>query len=96
MRAVIGMARFADLAQGRATSQQLDAVAKASEALSPLDPINVQFTSGTTGLPKGATLTHRGIINNGYIAGHILGLTSRDKLCLPVPMFHCFGPCLNR
>ena len=55
------------------------------------DAINIQFTSGTTGLPKGATLTHHGILNNGYFLGKIMRYTHRDKVCIPVPMYHCFG-----
>ena len=55
------------------------------------DPINIQFTSGTTGNPKGATLTHRNILNNGMILGDSMRLTENDRLCVPVPLYHCFG-----
>ncbi|MGH9096336.1 MAG: AMP-binding protein, partial [Acidimicrobiales bacterium] len=55
------------------------------------DPINIQFTSGTTGSPKGATLTHRNVLNNGAIVGHQLGYTEDDAVCIPVPLYHCFG-----
>jgi fatty-acyl-CoA synthase len=55
------------------------------------DPINIQFTSGTTGRPKGATLTHHNILNNGYYVGNGIGLTPSDKVCIPVPLYHCFG-----
>jgi len=55
------------------------------------DPINIQFTSGTTGAPKGATLTHRNIINNGRLCATSMGFTDQDRLCIPVPLYHCFG-----
>ena len=55
------------------------------------DPINIQFTSGTTGLPKGATLTHHGILNNGFFDGETMRYTEADRVCIPVPMYHCFG-----
>ena len=57
----------------------------------PEDPINIQFTSGTTGFPKGATLTHRNLLNNGYFIGELLGYTENDRVCVPVPFFHTFG-----
>ncbi len=59
--------------------------------LQPDDAINIQFTSGTTGLPKGATLSHHNILNNGYFVGRELRLTERDRICIPVPLYHCFG-----
>ncbi|MGH6870188.1 MAG: AMP-binding protein [Rhizomicrobium sp.] len=59
--------------------------------LSAGDAINIQFTSGTTGFPKGATLSHRNILNNGFLEGEQLGLTPDDRLCIPVPLYHCFG-----
>ena len=55
------------------------------------DPINIQYTSGTTGSPKGATLSHHNILNNGYIAGEVLRYTEHDRICAPVPFYHCFG-----
>ena len=55
------------------------------------DPINIQYTSGTTGFPKGATLSHHNILNNGYFVGRLLGYTEQDRVCVPVPFYHCFG-----
>ncbi len=55
------------------------------------DPINIQFTSGTTGTPKGATLTHHNILNNGFFTAETMQLTEHDRLCIPVPLYHCFG-----
>ena len=55
------------------------------------DPINIQYTSGTTGFPKGATLSHHNILNNGYYVARLQNLTHEDKLCIPVPLYHCFG-----
>jgi fatty-acyl-CoA synthase len=64
-------------------------------SLRPNDAINIQFTSGTTGAPKGATLTHRNILNNGYLTGVVLGLDADDRVCIPVPLYHCFGMVLG-
>jgi fatty-acyl-CoA synthase len=55
------------------------------------DPVNIQFTSGTTGAPKGATLTHHNLLNNGYVCGATMRYTASDRLCIPVPLYHCFG-----
>jgi fatty-acyl-CoA synthase len=55
------------------------------------DPVNIQFTSGTTGSPKGVTLTHHNILNNGYFTGRAMRLTENDRICIPVPLYHCFG-----
>ena len=60
-------------------------------AVQPQHPVNIQYTSGTTGFPKGATLSHRNILNNGYMVGESLGLTAQDRLVIPVPLYHCFG-----
>ena len=71
------------------------ALRSVEETLQFDDPINIQYTSGTTGSPKGATLTHHNILNNGYFTGLILGYTPEDRLCLPVPLYHCFGAVLG-
>ncbi len=63
--------------------------------LDPDEPINIQFTSGTTGLPKGATLTHHNILNNAFFVGEAMQLTPADRLCIPVPLYHCFGMVLG-
>jgi fatty-acyl-CoA synthase len=60
-------------------------------ALHPDDPINIQYTSGTTGFPKGATLSHHNLLNNGFFVGETLRYTERDRVCIPVPFYHCFG-----
>ncbi len=62
-----------------------------SAALAFDDPINIQYTSGTTGFPKGATLSHHNILNNGFFVGEGIGYTEIDRVCLPVPLYHCFG-----
>lgn len=91
-------------APGTRTWRQLGALADAAAlarlqaveaTLSAEDPVNIQFTSGTTGAPKGATLTHRNIVNNGYFVGEAMRLTEQDRLCIPVPFYHCFGMVLG-
>ena len=68
-----------------------DAVAERMATLEPGDPINIQYTSGTTGYPKGATLSHRNILNNGFFTTELINFTAEDRLCIPVPFYHCFG-----
>jgi len=75
-----------------ADHNQLSAV---GAGLGPHDPINIQFTSGTTGFPKGATLTHHNILNNGQFTTETLHLTKADRICIPVPLYHCFGMVLG-
>jgi fatty-acyl-CoA synthase len=67
------------------------ALARLSARLDRNDAVNIQFTSGTTGLPKGATLSHRNILNNGFFVGENMRLSPDDRLCIPVPLYHCFG-----
>jgi fatty-acyl-CoA synthase len=68
-----------------------DEVNAAMDELDFDDPINIQYTSGTTGFPKGATLTHHNILNNAHFIGELLGYSERDRICIPVPLYHCFG-----
>lgn len=68
-----------------------DAVRQRMSTLAPGDPINIQYTSGTTGYPKGATLSHTNILNNGFFVTETLNFTHADRLCIPVPFYHCFG-----
>jgi len=88
-----GMLRFADLLQTGSADDP--ALANIGASLKATDPINIQFTSGTTGFPKGATLTHRNILNNGFFVGEAMQLTEHDRLCIPVPLYHCFGMVLG-
>ncbi|MEU9304116.1 AMP-binding protein [Streptomyces sp. NPDC048269] len=66
-------------------------LSRAQASLSPDDPINIQYTSGTTGFPKGATLSHHNILNNGFFVGELCHYTEQDRVCIPVPFYHCFG-----
>ncbi|MFF3728263.1 AMP-binding protein [Streptomyces erythrochromogenes] len=66
-------------------------LARAQAALSPDDAVNIQYTSGTTGFPKGATLSHHNILNNGFFVGELCHYTEEDRVCIPVPFYHCFG-----
>ncbi|WP_431841791.1 AMP-binding protein [Calidifontibacter indicus] len=68
-----------------------DDLAQAQAGLDNHDPINIQYTSGTTGFPKGATLSHRNILNNGFFVGERCDYTEADRVCIPVPFYHCFG-----
>lgn len=76
----------------RTSQADLDAL---EESLQFDDPINIQYTSGTTGFPKGATLTHHNILNNGFFIGETLKYSERDRVCIPVPFYHCFGMVLG-
>ncbi len=89
-----GCLNFEDVLQRGAQSDRgrLDEI---GANLKPDEAINIQFTSGTTGLPKGATLSHHNILNNGFFVGRGLNLTERDRICIPVPLYHCFGMVLG-
>ena len=85
-----GMYNFFELA-GRAGQEQVAELVALESKLQFDDAINIQFTSGTTGFPKGATLTHHNILNNSYFNGKALTLSEKDRVCIPVPLYHCFG-----
>ena len=85
-----GMLNFDDLLRAP-TRDELTALEGLSDRLQFDDPINIQFTSGTTGHPKGATLSHHNILNNGFFVGEAIKLVPGDRLCIPVPLYHCFG-----
>ena len=85
-----GSFAFADVA-GRGGMAERAKLIELAASLQFDDPINIQFTSGTTGSPKGATLTHHNILNNGYFTAEAMRLTEQDRLCIPVPLYHCFG-----
>ncbi|PHV13222.1 AMP-binding protein [Chitinimonas sp. BJB300] len=89
-----GMLNFSTLLKP-ASSEALLCLAEVSARIQFDDPVNIQFTSGTTGAPKGATLSHHNILNNGHFSGAILKLTPNDKVCVPVPAYHCFGMVLG-
>jgi fatty-acyl-CoA synthase len=91
---VPGMYRFADIA-GMAPADAAEQLSVRAQKAQPDDPINIQFTSGTTGLPKGAKLTHFNVLNNGYFVGQAMNFTEQDRLCIPVPLYHCFGMVLS-
>jgi len=91
---VAGMFKFSDIA-GMAPADASAQLATRALKSQPDDAINIQFTSGTTGLPKGATLTHFNVLNNGYFVGQAMNFTDQDRLCIPVPLYHCFGMVLS-
>jgi fatty-acyl-CoA synthase len=80
-----------DALLARAEEATGEGVAAVQRGLDPNDAINIQYTSGTTGFPKGATLSHRNILNNGYFVGELCRYTEHDRICIPVPFYHCFG-----
>ena len=92
LRAVVylGTASWTQLLD-RATEVTTAQVQAVADAPKPDDPLNIQYTSGTTGFPKGATLSHTNILNNGYFVGEICRYTEADRICIPVPFYHCFG-----
>lgn len=73
------------------SARHREMLAELTKTLQFDDPVNIQFTSGTTGSPKGVTLTHHNILNNGYFVGRAMRLTEQDRICIPVPLYHCFG-----
>ena len=85
-------AEWEEIASGAGFTGDLQAL---GDELDFDDPINIQYTSGTTGFPKGATLTHHNILNNGYFVGAMLGYSERDRVVIPVPLYHCFGMVLG-
>ena len=89
-----GMHNFDQVMDG-ITEADLAHLDEVSATLQFDDAVNIQFTSGTTGAPKGATLTHHNILNNGFFIGEAMRLTERDRLCIPVPLYHCFGMVLG-
>jgi fatty-acyl-CoA synthase len=89
-----GMFRFAEIARMGGNRHRSE-LAERARTLQFDEAINIQFTSGTTGFPKGATLTHHNILNNGYFIGEALKLTEQDRICIPVPLYHCFGMVLG-
>ena len=87
---VIGRDSWTDLL-ARADEVSPERLTMVQAGLDPADPINIQYTSGTTGFPKGATLSHHNILNNGYLVGETCRYTEEDRICIPVPFYHCFG-----
>ncbi len=89
-----GMFSWSDLLS-RGESISPEELQERADSLTFDDPINIQYTSGTTGYPKGVVLTHHGVMNNGYMIGKGMGFTEKDRLCIPVPFYHCFGMVLS-
>jgi fatty-acyl-CoA synthase len=89
-----GFVPFSDVAT-RAQESDRDALRQIGASLRPHDPVNIQFTSGTTGSPKGATLSHHNIINNSFFVGEAIRTGLGDRICIPVPLYHCFGMCMG-
>jgi len=85
---LIGSPEWDALASATGDREEL---ARVQASLTADDPINIQYTSGTTGFPKGATLSHHNIVNNGYFVGSLCGYSDTDRVCVPVPFYHCFG-----
>ncbi|MBF0661833.1 AMP-binding protein [Rhodococcus sp. (in: high G+C Gram-positive bacteria)] len=90
---LLGSPRWDELVEvGRAAlADDRRVLTEAQSQLSPDDPINIQYTSGTTGFPKGATLSHHNVLNNGFFVGELCHYTELDRVCIPVPLYHCFG-----
>jgi fatty-acyl-CoA synthase len=89
-----GMLNFDDLLAPPG-AEALEQLSRVQDSVQFDDPVNIQFTSGTTGAPKGATLSHHNILNNGFFIGEAMKLSQRDRLCIPVPLYHCFGMVLG-
>jgi fatty-acyl-CoA synthase len=90
-----GMVSWDDFVETGREAEDLTELTRRGRELDCRDPINIQYTSGTTGFPKGATLTHYGILNNGFFVGEGMRFTEKDRLCIPVPFYHCFGMVLG-
>ncbi len=88
---LFGTESWSELFGGSDNNIDRDLLARVGATFTPNDAINIQYTSGTTGTPKGATLSHSNILNNGFFVGELLGYTESDRVCIPVPFYHCFG-----